>query len=477
MRLNLRLRNMAFAAWLLSLCLAFPLQAQDPITAAIQSGEFHKARTLIEEALQSGKPAEEAYALQFQLDMMQRIRQDFSLTQQDVLNRLAKYYPNLSAQQLEVWEKRKVLEMRLIDGENRYFNRAVSNLFLLDEAARKRKAAVDGPAADKLGNFLAGHLPQLIAEARETGKRHIAPQTFTIRYQLSVKADAVPAGEIIRCWLPYPRAHARQQDIALLSTQPARYLIAPQDVLQRTIYLEQTATAGKATTFEVSFRYTAFAEWAQVQPEQVKPYVKNEVYQQFTAERAPHVVFTPELQALAKQIAGKEQNPYLITRKVCTWIAENMPWAGALEYSTMENIPMYCLANGHADCGMKALLMITLLRYLGIPAKWQSGWALSPGYKGLHDWAEVYFEGFGWVPVDPDFGIQPGQNEEVKYFYTHGIDPYRLIVNDDYSQPLYPVKIYPRSETVDFQRGEVEWKAGNLYFDQWSYRLEIVEQQ
>jgi len=45
----------------------------------------------------------------------------------------------------------------------------------------------------------------------------------------------------------------------------------------------------------------------------------------------------------------------------------------------------------------------------------------------------------------------------VKYFYLGGIDAYRLIVNDDYSRDLYPAKIYPRSETVDFQR--VNWNG------------------
>ena len=39
--------------------------------------------------------------------------------------------------------------------------------------------------------------------------------------------------------------------------------------------------------------------------------------------------------------------------------------------------------------------------------------------------------------------------------------------------PLSPKKKYPRSETVAFQRGEVEWRGGNLYFDQWNYNWEI----
>ena len=38
--------------------------------------------------------------------------------------------------------------------------------------------------------------------------------------------------------------------------------------------------------------------------------------------------------------------------------------------------------------------------------------------------------------------------------------------NDDFSQPLVPAKRHFRSETVDSQRGEVEWRGGNLYCGQ-----------
>ena len=58
-------------------------------------------------------------------------------------------------------------------------------------------------------------------------------------------------------------------------------------------------------------------------------------------------------------------------------------------------------------------------------------------------------------------------------FYLGGIDSWRMIVNRDYGMTLQPKKKYPRSETVDFQRGEVEWKGGNLYYDQWTWRMQI----
>ena len=159
----------------------------------------------------------------------------------------------------------------------------------------------------------------------------------------------------------------------------------------------------------------------------------------------------------------------------------------------MENIPSYVLESGHGDCGMVTLLLLTLCRYAGIPARWQSGFMMHPHGWNLHDWGELYFEGLGWIPVDQSFGIPSyaarksplmgiwapsGETvldlPEAEYFYFGGIDPYRMIVNSDYGQFLYPRKVYPRSETVDFQRGEVEWRKGNLYFNKWDYTLEIL---
>jgi hypothetical protein len=61
----------------------------------------------------------------------------------------------------------------------------------------------------------------------------------------------------------------------------------------------------------------------------------------------------------------------------------------------------------------------------------------------------------------------------VRDFFCGGIDPYRLIVNLDYGQPLQPPKTSFRSEPVDFQRGEVEIDGHNLYFDEWDWEFGV----
>jgi hypothetical protein len=73
------------------------------------------------------------------------------------------------------------------------------------------------------------------------------------------------------------------------------------------------------------------------------------------------------------------------------------------------------------------------------------------------------------------FGLQDSDVLEIKEFYLSGIDEYRLIINDDFGSEFDPSKKFYRSESIDFQRGELEWKGGNLYFDQWNYHMEVTK--
>lgn len=448
------------------------------IKSEIDKGNFKTATSMIDSVLEGNKnlTAAEISDLEFQKEKMNRIRLDFKKNEADMLSYLKKYYPDVDHKTLEKFEKDRSLESMLIDGEKKYFNRAAPNLFLINKEAMEQKEKVQGAETDALDKFLSNHIPEVVKNSAAQNSRIVNPVKMQITYTLSVKPNVVPDGEIIRCWLPFPREkHARQSDIKLLSVNSDEYTIADNNNPQRTLYMEKKAVKDEPTVFKMKLNYTCSSEWFDIDPSKVKQYdTESDFYKTYTSERPPHVVFTDEIKELSKRIVGNETNPYLKARLIFEWISNNIPWAGAREYSTLDNIPAYCLQNKHGDCGIKTLLFMTLARYNGIPAKWQSGWMMHPVEKNLHDWGEAYFEGYGWVPVDQSFGIQNYSSDpKVKYYYTNGIDSYRLIVNDDFSQPLYPAKIYPRSETVDFQRGEVEWRCGNLYFDKWDYDMDI----
>ncbi len=410
----------------------------------------------------------------FATEREQRIRKDFTKTEADVLKFIKMYIPGVTDKQLQKWEKSGALEMKIINGQKRYFNHAARNLFRIDPQCRKIWEQAHPEESDSGGKFdLNGHIAQVIAESNEQQSEFVKPVRMHIRYTLRVRKEAVPAGEKIKCWLPFPiEIPERQTDIVLIRTEPDAHYLAPANRPQRTVYLEKKAEDGKETVFSVEYELTNHAVFKPIDPQQVQPVTASDNLDAWLQERPPHIVFTDTLRALSKHIVGNETNPYRIAQKLFAWVDREIPWASAREYSTISNISEYALLNRHGDCGIQTLLFITLCRLNGIPARWQSGWEFQPPHDSMHDWGMIYFKPYGWVPMDVTYGLRDSANETQKWFYLNGMDSYRLIFNEDYGQPFEPPKTFFRSETVDSQRGEVEWRNGNLYFDQWKWEME-----
>ena len=407
-------------------------------------------------------------------DLHHRILYDFCKTHKEVKDYIRQYIPDVTDQEMDQWENTGALEVRIIDGQKRYFRNAAPNLFLIDARCRKIKEEKDGIEKNGYETVDESDVPLIIQEALHNPLHLAEPKAMHITYTISVKADAVPEGEMVRCWMPFPRRDIkRQQNVRLISTSEKSYTLSPESSAHSTLYMEKKTVKGEPTVFSESFEFTAYGQWFNLQPEEIRPYDKtSELYKTYTSERDRHIIFTPRLRQLADSLTQGTENPLLKARKIFTWINAHFPWASAREYSTIENIPEYVLENHHGDCGQVTLLFLTLCRICGIPAHFESGFMLHPQNENLHDWGELYFEGPGWVPVDMAFGIPSyAKNTAETYFFLGGIDSWRMVVNSDFSKPLYPEKVYPRSETVDFQRGEVEWKGGNLYFDKWNWKL------
>lgn len=422
----------------------------------------------------ASKPEVKAYS--WEEDLHQRLLTDFCLTESPVKEYIRKYIPDVTDEQMRQWEESNALECMSIDGEKRYFRNAAPNLFRIDSACYSIKIAKEGHRLSESEKVNREHLPEVMAAVKREGRAVVQPKRMRVTYTLTVDTNAVPIGKVIRCWLPYPRTdHPRQRDVKLIATSEPEYVIAPASCQHSTLYMEKKAVANEPTVFSETFEYTSSAEWHNLKPEDVQPYdTTSALYKEYTAERETHIRFSPRIRRLAARLTEGETNPLRKAQRIFRWVNDHFPWASAREYSTIENIPEYVLDHRHGDCGQVSLLFITLCRCSGIPAHFQSGFMMHPNAWNLHDWAEVYFEGVGWVPVDQSFGIPSfAGSEEEEMFFLGGIDSWRMIVNNDYSMPLVPEKKYPRSETVDFQRGEVEWEGGNLYFPKWSYHMDI----
>lgn len=472
--------------WLLSLVAAWGLSAPsmaqpadevlqtiDRARQAAAAGRFHEAESRLREKIADpDAPAVDGPAME--LEILRRIRIDFSLTADQVLSQLRDSIPDVTEKDLDTWRQQGVLQHRVIDGEVRYFNRAVGNLFRACPAA---KARCQNPVDQAKTFDLHAHLAKLVAAAEQTGQAQVHPVKHRIRYTLRVK-DGNPRlkkDAKVRCWLPFPQQYQQQGQVQLLSAKPESAIVAPAGCPQRTVYFEHTVDdPATPPEFSAEFEFVTAAFVPSLDPSKVKPYdTDSPLYRQYTAQCPPHIVFTPEIKTIAAEIVGQEQNPLEKALRIFRWVSKEIRWCAEMEYSTIPNLSAKAIAAREGDCGVQGMAFIALCRAAGVPARWQSGWQTKPDQSNMHDWSEFYVEPWGWLPADASNGLQNHNDPRVRDFFCGHLDPYRFIVNLDYAQELDPPKSSFRSEPVDFQRGEVEIDGHNLYFDEWQYSIDI----
>ena len=468
---------MKIAKYIATLMLAFvsmiAMSSKEPVwkneaVMNVNNGQFAKADSLLS-SLSSQECNDHAFLIDSLRQIMQRVRRDFCITPKDGRTEISRRVANVTDSMIEEWKQKKYIETMVIDGTEWWFRKAVRNLWLLDneifgvqnELARR----------EEYNELYGYYIETMSSKADDNNIRnwHQAEITFT----LDVDADAVPSGEKVRVWLPYPFENGRQRNIKLIhSSHKAKY---SDNSKHHTLYLEAKAEAGTPLHFEITFEYEvgavsySYNELAQ----KIKPYdITKKEYKKYTSSEWPHIVCNEQMRHLADSLTAKGGTPLEQASAIYDWIVENFPWAGARDYSTIPCIPQYVLDNGHGDCGQVALLYISLLRSIGIPARWESGWMLHPGRVGMHDWCEVYYEGIGWVPCDVSMG-RTVKNEVISNYYKTGTDIYRLATNECNNGTLKPQKKFLRTETVDFQEGEVEWSGGNLPHSAWSSSIKV----
>ena len=284
---------------------------------------------------------------------------------------------------------------------------------------------------------------------------------FTLTESIMPKDDFVRPGKRFRAWLPFPAVTPEQSGIELVSSnRPVRIDVHP----IRTAYAEFDMAPGEG--LEITLRFTNTAVYHDLAderaeagyPDEVKPYLE---------EQYPHIRFTPYLRLLAKELTDGLDNPLAKARAIYNYVTSHVKYSYMREYRWMDNIPEYAAMNGRGDCGVQALLFITLCRLAGVPARWQSGNACRPTSVGSHDWALFYVEPWGWLPCDPSYGggMHRNGDEEGRAWYFGNLDPYRYVTCTEFQRQLSPAKTYFRFDPYDNQSGEAEYE--DMRLDPW----------
>jgi transglutaminase-like putative cysteine protease len=127
-----------------------------------------------------------------------------------------------------------------------------------------------------------------------------------------------------------------------------------------------------------------------------------------------------QLYDVAKQVAGDVTNPYAAATTLEAWFRQAS--LGGFTYNEQPPVPaanqpalvQFVTQTKQGYCQHFAGAMALMLRFLGIPARVAAGFTSGSYDTGkhewtvtdheAHDWVEVYFPGWGWIPFDPTPG-------------------------------------------------------------------------
>ncbi|WP_062106257.1 transglutaminase TgpA family protein [Bacillus niameyensis] len=163
----------------------------------------------------------------------------------------------------------------------------------------------------------------------------------------------------------------------------------------------------------------------------------------------------------------------------------------AVPEKNQDYVEQFLFETKRGYCDNFSTSMVTLLRSIGIPARWAKGYA--PGnYVGVvdaqhslyeitnndaHSWVEVFFPTEGWVPFEPTIGF----SNTVHYLYDEDRSDAPVTSNENNNEPEALEK-EEKNEVVDKEETKEKEEAtsttapknNTLSFNYWIYLLIIL---
>lgn len=314
-----------------------------------------RKRLVIEKEILKRMPGQYPYAWSEALDMLRDNVRDFKDSELETL-----------------WEE-DAADWIYVDGEVRFRSSFLKNVLKTRKEYENR--ALDRELVrSKAENF--GLLNRTIASMKEKGG---AGCRFCIRGTLGIQEEAEREGEDIKVYLPLPIEYAQIKNVKIHSVrigereaEKQEYTIARADAFQRTICFHTKHRKGQKYSVEFSFEnreaYLDFSHVGLEYSEEKHGGEKQganglaEPADVWLAQQQPHIRFTPLIRELAAEIVGEEQDPLKKARRIYDYITTHVMYSFVRSYFTLTDIPQYAASSMKGDCGVQALLFITLCR-------------------------------------------------------------------------------------------------------------------
>lgn len=421
-----------------------------PLRIKAEQGDYKGAIALIDELLADDTLTK---TMRFNLiarrEMFARYPDAYPYSKAQALEMIKKTVPEYTDRELTDAIEARLFDAAMVDGEVHVLDSFLETLSERNPAFIAREQQNGADKSDGSGR------KNRTAAMDEMEAQGYAARRIHLRATIRLKDEHFTPGMFLRAHLPIPAACDTQSDIEIIALSPAGGQIAPASAPQRTVCWE--GNFDENPTFTVEYRYIHREPYHD--PDTLV--CDNACPAMCTEEQMPHIAFTPYLRQVADELTAGAKTPLEKAWRLYDFISKNMHYSYQPPYILMEQIPEKCLRDYTGDCGVFALTYITMLRYCGIPAEWQSGLAGLDRHAGSHDWARIYLAPYGWLQTDVTWGMSAGKNglERLRRFYFCNVDASRMVANNAFRAHFTIEKKYWRDDPYDNQRGELESAA------------------
>ena len=409
------------------------------------AGDFEGEIELIDEMLARDIPAFLKKRLQVERFIAERLPKEYIYSRDEALALMREKIPDFRDEELDLLEMDRAVEYIYVKGEKRYHSSFRSTILNV-KADYARRAGRENAPSD----------PDLNETMHEMKQKGTLAYRIRLKGTLKITEESFVYRAPVLCYLPIPRPGAQISDVRV---EPCAASLDKEDAPQRTALFHRSSEGNEP--FVIEYSYTDRMHFVDLLSGEAPA---HPVYPDVPAptaddlgEQLPHIAFTPALRELARELMGEERDKVHIAWRFYDFITTHIQYSYMRSYALIENQAEYCALSGKGDCGIQALLFITLCRIAGIPARWQSGLSVDRKDAGCHDWAQFYVEPWGWVFCDPSYGGSARRKgfEERRRFYFGNLDPFRMVANCRYQTQFDPPVSWPRLDPYDNQSGEV----------------------
>ena len=266
-------------------------------------------------------------------------------------------------------------------------------------------------------------LRQQLTVSAPAGKKTLSSmRTYVIKVSADVQNRDIEEENRVTFFMPRPSLYYAQPKVSVDEVNPIPLIQDdPFDMIHQ-VTLNPSAT--EQIRFNQNYVINAFSVSSGIDSSKVKAFSAKSrlLYSAYTAPDFCVPSDDENVKALAQEIIEKNKNPYLQAKAIYDYMVANYQIQDEVRTGSIAVTDM--LESGTGDAYDFAMLFTALCRSVEIPCASMGGVLVdSNSTCKSHWWSEVYFEKYGWFPVDVALGagltfnsFTPVENPAEYYF-------------------------------------------------------------